>query len=154
MPQMLSMRDSATERSFSSSSRGSTCRRRTGSRLTALQQVSQRPVVTIRRHTVTDVRLEDLRDRFGPIDYLMCDFLKAAMRSDCNIMVAGLAAAGKMTLLRALAREIPPAEAFVTLEESRNWDCTPLATTRGASAWKLVEGHGDRTSDGPQDRMG
>ncbi len=148
MLQMLSMRDSSTERSFSTSKPWVDLQTPDGSRLTALQQVSQRPIVTIRRHTVTDVRLEDLRDRFGLIDYLMCDFLKAAMRSGCNIMVAGLAAAGKTTLLRALAREIPPAEAFVTLEESRELG---LHTT-GHHPWCISlearEGHGDRTSDG------
>jgi Flp pilus assembly CpaF family ATPase len=148
MLQMLAMRDSATERSFSTSKPWIDMQTPDGSRLTALQHVSQRPIVTIRRHTVTDVRLEDLRDRFGLIDHLMCEFLEAAMRAGCNIMVAGLAAAGKTTLLRALAREIPPAEAFVTLEESRELG---LHTT-GHHPWCISlearEGHGDRAADG------
>jgi Flp pilus assembly CpaF family ATPase len=148
MLQMLAMRDSATERSFSAAKPWVDLQTPDGSRLTALQQVSQRPIVTIRRHTIMDIRLEDLRDRFGLIDHLMCDFLKAAMRSGCNIMVAGLAAAGKTTLLRALAREIPPAEAFVTLEESRELGLH----TSGHHPWCISlearEGHGDRVADG------
>jgi pilus assembly protein CpaF len=146
--QMLAMRDSSTERSFSAAKPWVDLQTPDGSRLTALMQVSQRPVVTIRRHTIMDIRLEDLRDRFGLIDHLMCDFLKAAMRSGCNIMVAGLAAAGKTTLLRALAREIPPAEAFVTLEESRELGLH----TSGHHPWCISlearEGHGDRVADG------
>lgn len=148
MLQMLAMRDSATERSFSSSKPWVDLQMPDGSRLTALQQVPQRPTVSIRRHTILDVRLEDLRDRFGVIDHLLCDFLKAAMRAGCNIMVAGLAAAGKTTMLRALASEIPSAEAFVTLEESRELG---LHTT-GRHPWCISlearEGHGDRGMDG------
>jgi Flp pilus assembly CpaF family ATPase len=148
MLQMLAMRDSATERSFSAAKPWVDLQMPDGSRLTALQQVAQRPTVTIRRHTILDVRLEDLRDGYGVLDHLVCDFLKAAMRAGCNIMVAGLAAAGKTTLLRALASEIPTAEAFVTLEESRELG---LHTT-GRHPWCISlearEGHGDRGPDG------
>jgi Flp pilus assembly CpaF family ATPase len=63
-------------------------------------------------------------------------------------MVAGLAAAGKTTMLRALASEIPSSEAFVTLEESRELG---LHTT-GRHPWCISlearEGHGDRGLDG------
>lgn len=148
MLQMLAMRDSATERSFSAAKPWVDLQMPDGSRLTALQQVPQRPTVTIRRHTILDVRLEDLRDRYGVIDHLLCDFLKAAMRSGCNIMIAGLAAAGKTTMLRALASEIPPAEAFVTLEESRELGLHTTGRHQWCISLEAREGHGDRGADG------
>jgi Flp pilus assembly CpaF family ATPase len=148
MLQMLAMRDTATERSFSSSKPWVDLQMPDGSRLTALQQVAQRPTVTIRRHTILDVRLEDLRDQYGVIDHLLCDFLKAAMRAGCNIMVAGLAAAGKTTMLRALASEIPSSEAFVTLEESRELGLHATGRHPWCISLEAREGHGDRGLDG------
>lgn len=148
MLQSLAMRAAATERSLSSTKPWVDLQLPDGSRLTALFQVSARPTASIRRHTILDVTLDELRDRYGLIDHLVCDLLRAAMRAGCNIMVAGLAGAGKTTLLRALGSEIPPGEAIVTLEESRELG---LHTT-GRHPWCISlearEGHGQRGSDG------
>jgi Flp pilus assembly CpaF family ATPase len=88
----------------------------TGSaRLTATMSVTPRPCVSLRRHGLIDVSLERLI-RLGTIDPTMAAFLAAAVKSRCNIIVTGGVNAGKTTLLRALAGEIPPGERVATLE--------------------------------------
>jgi pilus assembly protein CpaF len=148
MFQVLAMRAGATERSLSSTKPWLDMQLPDGSRLTVLFQVSVRPYAAIRRHTLMDVSLEDLRDRFGSMDPLICEFLKAAMAAGLNIMVAGLADAGKTTMLRALAREIPPLEQFVVLEESRELGLHTTGRHPYAMSLEAREGHGARGVDG------
>jgi pilus assembly protein CpaF len=54
----------------------------------------------------------------GSLSPDMAVFLRLAVRERCNIVVSGGTGAGKTTLLNALAREIPPAERIVTIEDS------------------------------------
>lgn len=88
-----------------------------GSRLYAVQSVSREPLISIRKHRHTQVRLKDLI-RLGTLDEDLADFLAAAVRARKNIMVAGATGAGKTTLLRALASEIPAEERILTVERS------------------------------------
>jgi Flp pilus assembly CpaF family ATPase len=88
----------------------------TGSaRLTATMSVTPRPCVSLRRHGQIDVTLERLT-QLGTIDATLAAFLAAAVKSRCNIIVTGGVNAGKTTMLRALAGEIPPGERLATLE--------------------------------------
>jgi Flp pilus assembly CpaF family ATPase len=88
----------------------------TGSaRLTATMAVTPRPCVSLRRHGQPDITLGGLV-QLGTIDVTHAAFLGAAVRSRCNIIVTGGVNAGKTTLLRALASEIPPDERVATLE--------------------------------------
>jgi Flp pilus assembly CpaF family ATPase len=88
----------------------------TGSaRLTATMSVTPRPCVSLRRHGQIDATLQRLV-QLGTIDATLAAFLAAAVRSRCNIIVTGAVNAGKTTLLRALAGEIPPGERVATLE--------------------------------------
>ena len=86
-----------------------------GSRLFAVAWVCDRPCVAIRRHRHLKVTLGDLR-RLGAIDAGLEAFLAAAVRSRQQLLVCGATAAGKTTMLRALASEIPPEERIVTIE--------------------------------------
>ncbi|OJY45986.1 CpaF/VirB11 family protein [Pseudonocardia sp. 73-21] len=86
-----------------------------GSRLAAVRDVVPRPIVTIRRHHLIDVTLDDLVAR-GTISVGMAAFLRALVRSRCSLLITGMPASGKTTLLRALAREIPAGERVATLE--------------------------------------
>ncbi|MGH9303355.1 MAG: CpaF family protein [Acidimicrobiales bacterium] len=88
-----------------------------GSRLSAVMGVTAAPVVDIRRHRLKDYCLGDLVD-LGMLDEEMAAFLAAAVRAKRNILVSGAMNAGKTTLLRALAAEIPPAERIVTIEQA------------------------------------
>jgi Flp pilus assembly CpaF family ATPase len=88
----------------------------TGSaRLTATMSVTPRPCVSLRCHGQIDVTLERLI-QLGTIDATLAAFLAAAVKSRCNVIVTGGVNAGKTTLLRALAGEIPPGERVATLE--------------------------------------
>ena len=88
----------------------------TGSaRLTATMSVTPRPCVSVRRHGQLDVTLARLV-QLGTVDSSIAAFLGAAVKSRCNIIITGGVNAGKTTLLRALAGEIPPGERVATLE--------------------------------------
>lgn len=87
------------------------------SRLYAVQAVTPEPVVSIRKHRLYRTSLQELV-AFGTLEQDLADFLAAAVRARKNIMVAGATSAGKTTLLRALAAEIPPEERLLTVERS------------------------------------
>ncbi len=88
-----------------------------GSRLSALMAVTERPVVSIRRHRFSDLSLSELIG-LGTIDADLASFLRAAVRARKNIVVSGAMNSGKTTLLRALAAEISPRERIVTIEQA------------------------------------
>jgi pilus assembly protein CpaF len=118
-----------------------------GSRLAAADQITPRPYAAIRRHRHMDVDLDQLV-RLGALDELCCQFLAAAVDAKANIMVAGPADAGKTTLMRALASRIPPHEAFVVLEESRELGLHTTGRHPWAMSFEAREGHGERGPDG------
>jgi Flp pilus assembly CpaF family ATPase len=86
-----------------------------GSRLFAVAWVCDRPALAIRRHRLLRVSLSDLV-RLGAIDRGLQEFLAAAVRARLQLIVAGATGAGKTTMLRALATEIPAEERIVTVE--------------------------------------
>ncbi|RBQ21192.1 hypothetical protein DP939_00165 [Spongiactinospora rosea] len=86
-----------------------------GVRLSATMAVTTRPCVSIRCHRLVDVTLDDLL-RLGTISRSLHAFLHAAVRARLNIVITGGTAAGKTTMLRALASAIDPDERLATLE--------------------------------------
>ncbi|MEV7006642.1 ATPase, T2SS/T4P/T4SS family [Streptosporangium sp. NPDC051022] len=86
-----------------------------GVRLSASMAVTTRPCASIRCHRLVDVTLDDLL-RLGTINRSLHAFLRAAVLARLNIVVTGGTAAGKTTMLRALASVIDPAERLATLE--------------------------------------
>jgi Flp pilus assembly CpaF family ATPase len=86
-----------------------------GARMTATMSVTPRPCVSLRRHGQLEVTLPGLI-KLGTLDQVMAAFLAAAVKGRCNIVITGGVNAGKTTLLRALASEIPPGERIATLE--------------------------------------
>ena len=120
-----------------------------GSRLSALMAVTQRPVVSIRRHRYVDLTLSDLVE-LGAMDAHVADFLAAAVRARKNVVVGGAMNSGKTTLVRAMSSEIPPRERVVTIEQAFElgldsiWERHPdlvALEARGANA----EGEGEIT---------
>ncbi|HEY2549422.1 MAG TPA: ATPase, T2SS/T4P/T4SS family [Streptosporangiaceae bacterium] len=89
-----------------------------GARLTASMSVTPRPCVSLRRHGHLDVTLARLVE-LGTLDAGLAAFLAAAVRARCNIIITGGVNAGKTTLLRGLASQIPPGERVATLESER-----------------------------------
>jgi Flp pilus assembly CpaF family ATPase len=88
-----------------------------GSRLSAVMDVTRRPALSIRRARLGKVFLADLIGN-GTITPEIGSFLSAAVRARKNIMIAGSTNAGKTTLLRALANEIPAEERLITVERA------------------------------------
>ncbi|RCG27982.1 CpaF family protein [Sphaerisporangium album] len=88
-----------------------------GSRLSAVMDVTVRPAVSIRRARLGKVFLSDLVGN-GTLTAELGRFLSAAVAARKNIMIAGSTNAGKTTLLRALANEIPPHERLITVERA------------------------------------
>jgi pilus assembly protein CpaF len=108
-------RGGQTARDFSSASPLVSVALTGGARMTATMSVTPRPCVSLRRHGQLDISLARLV-QLGTIDVTLAAFLAAAVRSRCNIIVTGGVNAGKTTLLRGLASEIPPGERVATLE--------------------------------------
>jgi pilus assembly protein CpaF len=88
-----------------------------GSRLSAVMDVVRRPALSIRRARLAKVFLTDLVGN-GTVLPELASMLGAAVRARKNIMIAGSTNAGKTTLLRALANEIPTHERLVTVERA------------------------------------
>lgn len=86
-----------------------------GSRIFAVAWVCDRPALAIRRHRFMKVTLDDLV-QLGAIDVGLREFLAAAVRARKQLIIAGATGAGKTTMLRALAAEIPEVERIVTIE--------------------------------------
>lgn len=123
-----------------------------GSRLTAVNWLTHRPAVSIRRHRFLRLDMDGLVG-LGAVDQPVADFLAAAVRARKQIMIAGATGAGKTTMLRALASEISPEERIVTIEtefelgldrfEDLHPDCLAMesreANVEGVGAVSLAE---------------
>lgn len=88
-----------------------------GSRLSAVMNVCARPAVSVRKASLGRVFLDELIAN-GTVSPDVGSFLRAAVRARKNIMIAGATNAGKTTMLRALANEIPASERLVTVERA------------------------------------
>lgn len=84
-------------------------------RLAAVMEVSQRPVVRIRKHLLPQVTLDSLRE-LGTIDHVLQEFLAAAVRARRSIVISGAQGSGKTTFMRGLADALDPWESVGTLE--------------------------------------
>lgn len=119
-----------------------------GSRLAAMAWTAWRPTVTIRRHRHTDIDLDGLR-RLGMLDEAAAAFLSAAVRTGCSIVVSGLPAAGKTTLVRALANELDPLERVCTIETEYELLLHHLPERHARIVpMQARPGSGERTADG------
>jgi Flp pilus assembly CpaF family ATPase len=115
--QVLAANVGLTSRPFDSANPQLDLRLPDGSRLSAVMGVCPRPSVSIRRARLGKVFLSDLVGT-GTMTAEVASFLRAAVLARKNIMLAGSTNAGKTTLLRALANEIPPSERLITVERA------------------------------------
>jgi len=113
-----------------------------GARMTATMSVTPRPCVSLRRHGQMGVTLDQLV-QLGTIDTELAAFLSAAVRARCNIIITGSVDAGKTTLLRALAAEIPPSERIATLESEYELYLHELAAHPDVIAFEAREANSE-----------
>jgi Flp pilus assembly CpaF family ATPase len=115
--QVLAAHSGLTSRPFDTANPQLDLRLPDGSRLSAVQGVCRRPAVSIRKARLGKVFLSDLVGN-GTLSPELAEVLRSAVLARKNIMIAGPTNAGKTTLLRALANEIPPYERLVTVEKA------------------------------------
>jgi Flp pilus assembly CpaF family ATPase len=113
-----------------------------GARMTATMSVTPRPCVSLRRHGQIDVTLDRLV-KLGTLDTALAAFLSASVRGRCNIIITGSVDAGKTTLLRALAGEIPPGERIATLESEYELYLHELAAHPDVIAFEAREANSE-----------
>lgn len=116
---LLAARASSQERRFDHGSPAVNLQLPGGERLFAVMALTADGVtsLSIRRHGYLTATLPQLRER-GTIDDGLQEFLRALVRARKNILITGGAAAGKTTMLRALASEMDPMERIVTIEDA------------------------------------
>src|SRR3954466_10035413 len=115
--QILAAYSGITSRPFDTANPQLDLRLPDGSRLSAVMGVTQRPALSIRRARIQRASLDMLVEN-GSMSPELAGFLSAAVAARKNIMIAGATNAGKTTLLRALANEIPPSERLITVERA------------------------------------
>ena len=115
--QVLAAYSGLSSRSFDTANPQLDLRLPDGSRLSAVMDVTLRPAISIRRARMGKVFLADLVGN-GTLTPDLASFLAAAVMARKNIMIAGATNAGKTTLLRALANQIPADERLITVERS------------------------------------
>lgn len=115
--QVLAAHSGLSSRPFDSANPQLDLRLPDGSRLSAVMNVCPRPSISIRKARLGRVFLQDLVAG-GTMSPDVAVFLRAAVLARKNIMIAGATNAGKTTLLRALANEIPARERLVTVERA------------------------------------
>jgi len=109
--------------------------------------LSPHPRLSIRRYVIRRTGLSGLVQR-GLMVPAAADFLSAAVRAGCTILISGPPGAGKTTLLTELLGEVDPNERIITVEKhllelglevgGRHRDSVALHT-RGANAEGLGE---------------
>lgn len=115
--QVLAAYSGLSSRPFDSANPQLDLRLPDGSRLSAVMDVTLRPAISIRRSRMGKVFLADLVGN-GTMSPDVASFLAAAVQARKNIMIAGATNAGKTTLLRAMANQIPAEERLITVERA------------------------------------
>lgn len=105
----------AGEREFSQAKKKLRMALPDGSRLAAEAWLCPRPSVTIRKHRFVDTDLDQMR-QLGAVDHGIAEFLAAAIKSGKSMVVSGLPAAGKTTMVRAVLAALSPKVRIATVE--------------------------------------
>jgi Flp pilus assembly CpaF family ATPase len=88
-----------------------------GSRLFAAMDLCPRPCLSIRKNLLDETTLNELV-AVGLFDARLAALLSGLVKAKFNVLISGGTAAGKTTLLRALAAELEPWERLVTIEDT------------------------------------
>ncbi len=97
--------------------------------------------LSIRRFGANPLTSKELVSR-GALNQDMLNYLKAAVRAKCNLVISGGTGAGKTTLLNALSNFIPSSERIITLEDSAELKLQQPHVVRLESRPPNIEGRG------------
>ncbi len=102
------------------------------------------PAMSIRRFGAKPMSAEDLMVHGAfPPDVLQ--FLAAAVKARCNIVISGGTGSGKTTLLNCLSRYIPSDERVLTIEDAAELQLQQLHVVRLETRPPNIEGKGEVT---------
>lgn len=118
-----------------------------GARLAAMIATVPRPQVSIRRHRVRGLGLDNLT-KTGSVSPEVAAFLKAAVAARKNVIVTGRQNAGKTTLVAALCHQIPPLERFATIEKEYELGLHQTDRHPRVVAMQAREGNSETTAAG------
>lgn len=116
-------------------------------RLAAVDWVTARPNIVIRRHRIVQITLNDLVER-GTITATMASLLAALVRAGRSIVVAGAQGAGKTTLMRALCNELDRHEPIATFQDVEELFLAEMEGRTRVMAAESRPGSGEYTPDG------
>lgn len=102
------------------------------------------PCLTIRRFPTSRLRMEDLV-RKGALGQMAAEFLRAAVLSRKNILIAGGTGSGKTTLLNCVSDYIPERERIVTVEDTAELRIDKPHVVRLETKEANIEGKGQYT---------
>ena len=102
-------------------------------------------ILTIRKFSYRVFTAEDLI-RFGTINVMAAEFLKACVETRLNILICGGAGSGKTTLMNVLCSFIPAKERVITIEETRELRLNRAHTVPLETRLPNIEGKGEITS--------
>jgi pilus assembly protein CpaF len=100
------------------------------------------PAMSIRRFGAKPLQFEDLL-RCGAFPQAVMDFLSAAARARCNILISGGTGSGKTTLLNCLSRFISPEERVITIEDAAELQLQQPHVVRLETRPANIEGKGE-----------
>src|SRR4051812_46517207 len=100
--------------------------------------------MSVRRFGASPLQLEDLL-RHGAFPVEMIDFLAAAVRARCNVLISGGTGSGKTTLLNCLSRYIPSDERIITIEDAAELQLQQPHVVRLETRPPNIEGRGEVT---------
>lgn len=102
------------------------------------------PAMSIRRFGARPLQVEDLI-RHGAFPGVVIEFLAAAVKARCNILISGGTGSGKTTLLNCLSRFIPPEERVITIEDAAELQLQQPHVVRLETRPPNIEGKGEVT---------
>src|SRR5213079_1584482 len=102
------------------------------------------PAMSIRLFGAKPLQLEDLI-RHGAFPPPVMDFLAAAVRARCNVLISGGTGSAKTTLLNCLSRYIPAEERVITIEDAAELQLQQPHVVRLETRPPNVEGKGEIT---------
>src|SRR4051812_6225504 len=100
--------------------------------------------MSVRRFGASPLQFEDLL-RHGAFAPVMIDFLAAAVRARCNVLISGGTGSGKTTLLNCLSRYIPSDERIITIEDAAELQLQQPHVVRLETRPPNIEGRGEVT---------